>query len=109
MSENEKVEQAAAAKLSAPKSEKPAKKKDGASKKKEPKPNAIVRACRRIARWFREMKIELKKVQWPTAKQTLKSTGIVILCVIIVGIFIWCFDAVTASVVDALLNLFGKG
>lgn len=102
MSENEKAEQAA--KPSASKPEKrPSKKKD------EARANVVVRTFRQIARWFHEMKVELKKVQWPTAKQTLKSTGIVILCVIIVGIFIWCFDAVTAMVVDALLNLFGKG
>ena len=43
------------------------------------------------------MKSELKKVQWPSFKQTMNNTGIVILCVIVVGIFIWLFDAVAGA------------
>ncbi len=59
----------------------------------------------RIGRWLREMKSELKKVQWPTAKQTANNTLIVILCVIIVGIFIWIFDAVASGLIGALISL----
>ena len=55
------------------------------------------------------MKSELKKVQWPTRKQTINNTVIVIVCCIIVGICIWVFDALAGSVITALLDLFGKG
>ena len=61
---------------------------------------------RRIGKWFKEMRSELKKVQWPTPKQTANNTGIVILCVIVVGIFIWVFDFVANGVVGALITLF---
>ena len=60
----------------------------------------------RIAKWLRELKSELKKVQWPTAKQTVNNTVIVIVCVIIVGVFIWVFDALASGVIGAILNLF---
>ena len=60
----------------------------------------------RVTRWFREMKSELKKVQWPSLKQTMNNTGVVIVCVIIVGFFIWVFDWLAGSVIDALLLLF---
>lgn len=60
----------------------------------------------RVSRWWREMKSELKKVQWPSRKQTLNNTLVVILCVIVVGIFIWAFDWLAKSVIDALLSLF---
>ena len=30
-------------------------------------------------KWFREMKSELKKVVWPTGKDTAKNTGTVLL------------------------------
>ena len=30
-------------------------------------------------RWFREMKSELKKVVWPSGKETMKNTGTVLL------------------------------
>jgi len=72
----------------------PAKKKDGK------KPN-------RLVRWFKDMKGELKKVTWPSGKDTLKNVGIVIACVIIVGVFIWVFDFIARQVVEALLNLLG--
>ncbi len=63
----------------------------------------------KIARWFREMNSELKKVQWPTWKQTWNNTLTVIVCVILVGIFLWVFDLLAREIIDALLALAGKG
>ena len=70
------------------------------------KANWFVRAGRAIARYFRELRSELKKVVWPTAPQVLKNTLIVLVCVLVVGIFIWLFDFVARVGVDALINLF---
>ena len=50
-------------------------------------------------RWFREMKSELKKVVWPSGKETMKNTGTVLLCSLVVGAFIWIFDAVAVLAV----------
>ena len=94
MAENEKLEQTA--KAASDKAEKA--KKD---KKSEKKPGVFAR----IGRWFRELKIELKKVVWPTGKQTVNNTLIVIACVIVVGIFIWLFDAVAGGLIQALFHL----
>ena len=96
MSEHEKLEQAA--EKAAPAPAKPAK----ADKKKEAKPGFFSR----IGKWFKELRSELKKVQWPTRKQTVNNTIIVILCCIVVGIFIWVFDFVANGVVGALITLF---
>jgi len=62
----------------------------------------------RVSRWLREMRVELKKVQWPTGKQTLNNTLIVIGCVVFVGIFIWIFDFLASSIIQALIS-FVKG
>jgi len=67
--------------------------------KKESLPN-------RVKRWLKDMRGELKKVTWPSGKDTLKNVGIVIACVILVGVCIWVFDFVARQVVEALLNLF---
>ena len=56
--------------------------------------------------WFREMKSELKKVVWPSGKETMKNTGTVLLCSLIVGAFIWIFDAVAVLAVNTLIGLF---
>ena len=57
-------------------------------------------------RWFREMKSELKKVVWPSGKETMKNTGTVLLCSLIVGAIIWIFDAVAVLAVNTLIGLF---
>ena len=58
-------------------------------------------------RWFREMKSELKKVVWPSGKETMKNTGTVLLCSLLIGACIWVFDFVAVSAVDLILHVFG--
>ena len=58
-----------------------------------------------IARFFRELRSELKKVVWPTPKQVLKNTLIVLACVVLVGAFIWVFDIVANKGITALIQL----
>ena len=57
-------------------------------------------------KWFREMRSELKKVVWPDGKTTAKNTGTVLLCSLVVGAFIWIFDAVAVLAVNTLIGLF---
>ena len=57
-------------------------------------------------KWFREMRSELKKVVWPSGKETMKNTGTVLLCSLVVGAFIWIFDAVAVLAVNTLIGLF---
>ena len=71
------------------------------------KENFFARTGKRISRWFREMKSELKKVVWPTKSQMVNNTLIVLACVLVVGICIWVFDAVGTLVVDGILSLPG--
>lgn len=71
------------------------------------KENFFARTGKRISRWFREMKSELKKVVWPTKSQMINNTLIVLACVLVVGICIWVFDAVGTLVVDGILSLPG--
>lgn len=105
MSEKEKMNQDGAEEKA--KETKPAKAdKEKAKAKADKEKNPGV--GKRIARFFRELRSELKKVSWPTRADTLKKTGIVIVCVIVVGIIVWIFDGIASSVIDALLSLFGQ-
>ena len=74
--------------------------KDARKKKDAKKPN-------RVQRWLKDLRGELKKVTWPSVKSVIKNVGIVIACVLVVGVCIWVFDWLARAVVDALLNLFG--
>ena len=105
MSEKEKMNQdGAEEKAKETKPAKADKEKAKAKADKEKKPGV----GKRIARFFRELRSELKKVSWPTRADTLKKTGIVIVCVIVAGIIVWIFDGIASSVIDALLSLFGQ-
>jgi preprotein translocase subunit SecE len=42
-----------------------------------------------IARYFREVKSEMKKVVWPSRKQVVNNTLVVIAAVLVIGIIIW--------------------
>ena len=70
------------------------------------KENWFVRTWGRICKYFRELRSELKKVVWSTPKQVLKNTLIVLVCVLVVGVFIWVFDFVARYGIDALINAF---
>ena len=70
------------------------------------KENWFKRTWGRICRYFRELRSELKKVVWSSPKQVLKSTLIVLACVLVVGVFIWMFDFVARFGIDALIKAF---
>ena len=90
MAENEKLEQMS--------SEKATKEKKS---EKASKPGFFQRA----AKWLKELKGDLKKVQWPTKKQTVNNTLTVLACVAIVGLFIWIFDFVANSAIEVITTL----
>ena len=69
------------------------------------KENWFKRTWAGIRRYFRELRSELKKVVWPTPKQVLKNTLIVVACVLVVGVFIWLFDLAFQSGISALIGL----
>ena len=81
----------------------PAAKSSGAVKKDDVKPTLL----KRIGKWFRDMKSELKKVVWPNKQHVMKNTGTVLLCSVAIGVCIWIFDFVATSAVQMLLNVFG--
>ena len=97
MAENEKQEQV--------QQTAPAKAAKAAKADKKSDKNAKPGLFARVGKWLKDMKTELKKVQWPTRQQTINNTLIVIACVIVVGVFIWIFDYIAGSAIDVLLTL----
>ena len=73
------------------------------------KQNWFVRTWNKIRKYFRDTKREHKKVSYPSLKQVRNNTLIVLLCVLIVGIFVWIFDAVATLVVQGLISLVKGG
>ena len=51
--------------------------------------------------YAQESVAETRKVVWPTRKETLQTTGIVFLFVVVMALFLWAVDASLRRVVDA--------
>jgi preprotein translocase subunit SecE len=48
----------------------------------------------KIIDFFRQTALELKRVSWPTKKETFQYTVIVILITIIVAVYLWGLDII---------------
>lgn len=59
---------------------------------KSNKPGFFDRASKGTKRFFKDFKGETKKIVWPDAKTVLKSTGIVLLVVAILTVFVAAID-----------------
>ncbi len=64
-------------------------KKDSKKAAKKKKPNAF----KRLVKYLAACKGEIKKITWPTASQTTKNFGIVLVVLVIMGLFIFALDS----------------
>ena len=74
-----------------------------AVKKDDAKPGFF----KRVGKWFREMKSELKKVVWPTPHDVGNNTLVSLFMVVVSALFLWGFDELAQMAVKALLMLAG--
>lgn len=58
----------------------------------------------KVKLFLKEAKIELKKVTWPTPKQTLASTSVVIIVVMIVSLFLGIVDFGISKIIRLTLG-----
>lgn len=49
-----------------------------------------------------DARMEVRKVVWPTRQETLQTTLVVIVMVLIVGIILWLFDMILMTILRAL-------
>jgi preprotein translocase subunit SecE len=66
----------------------------------KPKTNFIQSAIQ----FLREVKIELKKVTWPSRKQTIGSTAVVIALVLIISLFLGFVDIGLSNLIRIVLR-----
>ena len=67
-----------------------------------------VKGRNRLARWFREMRSELKKVVWPTPKQIVNNTFVALTVMAIAAVAIWAIDYAGGQIFQAIRLLAGK-
>jgi preprotein translocase subunit SecE len=57
---------------------------------------------RQLWRFAVDARMEVRKVVWPTRQETIQTTLIVIVMVLILGILLWLFDMVLMSILRFL-------
>jgi preprotein translocase subunit SecE len=59
---------------------------------------------KKIAKFFKDIKAELKKVIWPTKEQLIKSTISVLAICFLIGVVIWVSDEIMGKLVEWTLT-----
>jgi preprotein translocase subunit SecE len=66
--------------------------------------NAIQKYIGQGIQFLREVKVELKKVTWPSKKQAMGSTVVVIILVLLISVFLGVVDMVLSYIVRIVLH-----
>ena len=59
---------------------------------------------KKVTRYFKDLRTEYKKIVWPTKKQVINNTLVVLAVVIILGAFVAGLDAVLGLIVKFVLQ-----
>jgi preprotein translocase subunit SecE len=52
----------------------------------------------------KESKNEIRKVVWPTRQETLQTTAMVVVAVLVIGLFLWGLDSLLGWVVSSVIG-----
>ena len=58
----------------------------------------------KIIQFFHEVKAELKKVNWPTRKEVVASTSVVLVIVLIIALFLFIVDQGLSLLIRKILS-----
>ena len=76
----------------------------GGAKEKDSQPGGPAVWLAQAVQFLREVKTELKKVTWPSRKQAMSSTGVVVVLVILISVFLSLVDYVLGRFVRFLIG-----
>lgn len=57
------------------------------------------------AKYFKEVKAEFKKVSWPSRKQVVNNTVVVLVSIVVSGVGLWLLDLLFTSAWSWLLKM----
>ena len=87
--------------------EKAAKAEKKSTKNQDKKPNFLVRACKKIGKFFKDTVGELKKVVWTSKTEVWKSFKLVIATVVVISAIIAVIDYVSSLIINSIAGLIG--
>jgi preprotein translocase subunit SecE len=60
---------------------------------------------KKVFDFLNEVKIEIKKVTWPSKKEAVGGTGVVLFTVLIMSVFLGLVDSLLAMIVESLIKV----
>ena len=73
----------------------------------EKKPTALVRFAKKMTKFFRDCKGEVKKIVWPAPKSVFKNMGVVLVTMLIVGLFVFGLDTLFMKLLSLVMAVAG--
>lgn len=58
----------------------------------------------KVKQFSREVRVELKKISWPLKKETVASTSVVLIIVLIISFFLGLVDMALSRVIKIILS-----
>ena len=58
----------------------------------------------KVKQFLREFRVEMKKVAWPTRKEIVASTGVVLVVVLLISFYLGLADLVLSKMLKTLLS-----
>lgn len=59
---------------------------------------------KRLAKYFYEVRVELKKVHWPSRREIGLFTGIVLVTLLVIGLLFWGLDNLFLSILQLIIQ-----
>lgn len=69
------------------------------------KENFFSRTGKNVSKFFRDVKSEIKKIVWPTPQVVFKNTGVVLVTIIVIGLFIFGLDTLLMNLLGLVMNI----
>jgi preprotein translocase subunit SecE len=63
-----------------------------------------MRFFKRVGKFLHEVRVELKKVNWPNKREISVFTGIVLSTVVVIGAFFWVLDTIFLALLQLVIR-----
>lgn len=72
---------------------------------KETKLNFFAKTGKTFSKFFRDAWSEVKKMVWPTPRTVFRNTGVVLVTIIVIGLFVFGLDALLVNLLGLIMNV----
>jgi preprotein translocase subunit SecE len=73
--------------------------------KKVQKKNFFARAGKSINKFFHDTKSEIRKMVWPAPKTVFRNTGVVLVTIIVIGLFVFGLDTLLVYLLGLIMSV----